>query len=118
MLKTFKCAYCGATFERKPTSVVSKNVCCSRTCARKFEAARRRERGENHRTQRKGPLPHEDVHIKVLHDIDLLPEFHPEKDTVYAAEKYRGQRGKKYIGYVICVNGHRVNIRENECVEV
>lgn len=118
MLKTFKCAYCGETFERKPTSVVSKNVCCSRTCARKLEAVGRRNRGESHRTQRKGPLPYETVTIRMTKDVDLFPDFRPETGSEYCAERYRGQCGLRKNGYVISVNGHRVNIREDECVEV
>ncbi len=118
MLKTFKCAYCGETFERKPTSVVSKNVCCSRTCARKLEAAERQKRGENHRTQRKGPLPHEDVRIRITKRIDLFPEYRPSVGFIYEAEKYRFVEKTHLAGYVICVNGHRINIRQDECVEV
>ena len=50
--------------------------------------------------------------------IDLFPEFRPEVGALYRAERYAGYAGIKQIGYVIQVNGHRVNIRESECVEV
>lgn len=118
MRKTFKCAYCGAAFERNPKKVVSEHVCCSKACARKLEAVGRRSRGENHRTQRKGPLPYETVTIRMTKDVDLFPDFRPETGCDYCAERYRGQYGLRKIGYVISVNGHRVNIREDECVEV
>lgn len=51
-------------------------------------------------------------------ELELFPEFRPERGETYPAERYAGQGGVKRAGYVICVNGHRVNIRADECVEV
>lgn len=65
-----------------------------------------------------GALPHTDCDIQITKKIDLFPEFRPEVGALYRAERYAGYAGIKQIGYVIQVNGHRVNIRENECVEV
>lgn len=118
MVKTFKCDYCGATFSRDERNVVSKHVCCSRSCARKLEAFKRRERGENHRPQRKGALPHEDVRVKVTKMIDLYPDYMPAVGQIYDAEKYHLVGREHLVGYVISVNGHRINIRKDECVEV
>lgn len=115
---TFKCDYCGKTFIRTSKLVRSEHVCCSRRCARYLEAAERQKRGENHRTQRKGPLPHDDVKIKITKQIDLYSDYAPAVGAVYDAERYRFVDRVHLVGYVICVNGHRINIRQGECVEV
>ena len=53
--------------------------------------------------------------IRITKEIFLYPEFKPEFGAEYTAERY--QYGKN-VGYVIVVNGHRVNVRWNECEEV
>lgn len=70
---------------------------------------------QRHKTSKPGTLPHEKVKIKVTEELTLFDEFEPEKGKVYEAERYNGPGA---IGYVIEVNGHRVNIRWNECEEV
>lgn len=56
--------------------------------------------------------------IQVVENIDLFPEYKPAVGRRYRAERYQGYAGLKRIGYVIEVNGHRVNVRQEECVEV
>lgn len=53
--------------------------------------------------------------IRITKEIFLYPEFKPELGAEYTAERY--QYGKN-VGYVVVVNGHRVNVRRNECEEV
>lgn len=53
--------------------------------------------------------------IRITKEIFLYPEFKPELGAEYTAERY--QYGKN-VGYVVVVNGHRVNVRWNECEEV
>lgn len=59
----------------------------------------------------------EHVKIVVVRKIDLFPGFVPEVGKVYDAEKYKDAH-YSMPGYVIVVNGHRVNVRYNECKEV
>ena len=53
----------------------------------------------------------------MVRKLDLFPDFVPEVGRVYDAEKYKDAH-YSMPGYVIVVNGHRVNVRYNECEEV
>lgn len=89
-----------------------KSYFCSQTC---FNFARRNGMwGQRKETSLPGDLAHEKVTIKITKDIPIFQQMRPKIGALYAAEKYDG----KYHGYVINVNGYRVNIRWNECVEV
>ena len=65
------------------------------------------------------PPAHDIVSIRVTTMLeDLFQDFRPVTGREYRAERYKLQGIAKKVGYVIDVNGHRVNIRQNEGVEV
>lgn len=57
----------------------------------------------------------EKCRIKILRQIPIYKNLRPEVGEIYEAEKYSGLGG---IGYVISVNGKRINVRADECKEV
>lgn len=46
----------------------------------------------------------------------IYADFRPIPGKTYIAEKYECHRAP--TGYVVSVNGHRVNVRNDECKEV
>lgn len=117
MTYALKCDYCGKEFTRKREYRESTHRFCSRACSARWVSAK----GQTLKTftmENRGTLPHDDVNVRITADLDLFPGYRPNVGSVYKAERYQGQGGSKLIGYVIAVNGHRVNIRQNECVEV
>lgn len=109
---TFTCAGCGKT--RKQWREMGRSAYfCDKNC---YAAARRSGAyTQRYKTNKPGTLSHETVKIRVIEDLALFDEFEPEKGKIYDAERYNGPGA---IGYVIEVNGHRVNIRWNECEEM
>lgn len=118
----FNCDWCGKKVRRYQREQSKKyhHKFCSRQCATRWRVAHgcSSKRVSTNATKKPGALPHTDCDIQIAKEIDLFPEFRPEVGAKYRAERYAGYAGIKQIGYVIQVNGHRVNIRENECVEV
>lgn len=55
------------------------------------------------------------VKIRITKMLDLFKDFTPDVGKIYDAERYNGSN---ILSYVISVNGHRVNIRRDECEEV
>lgn len=113
----FKCAYCGKENSIEWRRGTPKHRFCDRKCAAKW----RTENGMFRPVRREGypgALPHDDVRILITQEIPLFPEFRPNVGDVYDAELYFVRGGGKKSGYVIVVNGHRVNIRIGECLEV
>lgn len=114
---TFKCANCGKEIIRNVKRPERPRAFCCYTCAAKWRV----DHGQyqmGFTMENRGTLPYDDVKIRVTKDLDLFPDYRPKVGDVYKAERYQGQNLSKVIGYVIAVNGHRVNIRQNECVEV
>ena len=113
---TFQCDYCGTTVTSERRNGKSPHRFCGYSCAAKWRAKNGCARTGPRSVA--GGLPHENVRIRMTKELELFPEFRPERGETYPAERYAGQGGVKRAGYVICVNGHRVNIRADECVEV
>lgn len=108
-MQELRCANCGKAFTA-PRSQHRKY--CSRKCLYAWK-------------KREGPKPGirrerewTPVKICVPRPLGLKPEFEPERWKVYDAERYNSMDAQGKHGYVINVNGHRINVRENECVEV
>lgn len=116
MFFTFQCDYCGATVTRERKHGSYPHRFCGYSCAAKWRA----KNGCAPTGPRSvaGGLPHKNVRIRMTKELELFPEFRPECGETYPAERYAGQGGIRRPGYVICVNGHRINIRADECVEV
>ena len=111
---TFVCPGCGKTVtaRRRPGKSA---YFCNMGC---YVAARTSGAWRQPRTtapNAPGSLPHKDAMIRITADIDLYRDFKPQKGKIYKAERYDGPG---MMGYVITVNGHRVNIRWDECEEV
>ena len=117
MTYAFKCDYCGNEFTRNHKYPESAHSFCCYQCAAKWRVENGRHNA-GFTMENRGTLPYDDVKIRVTKDLDLFPDYRPRVGDVYKAERYQGQNLSKLIGYVIAVNGHRVNIRQNECVEV
>ena len=114
MRMTFVCHGCGKTVTKAVNDDGAKHRYCSTEC---YTAYRRKHAKNKYKaycgthdakTCRK-------ARIRITKEIFLYPEFKPEFGAEYTAERY--QYGKN-VGYVIVVNGHRVNVRRNECEEV
>ena len=114
MRMTFVCHGCGKTVTKAVNDDGAKHRYCSTEC---YTAYRRKHAKNKYKaycgthdakTCRK-------ARIRITKDIFLFPEFKPELGAEYTAERY--QYGEN-VGYVIVVNGHRVNVRWNECEEV
>lgn len=58
------------------------------------------------------------VKIVVTQDLCLRPGMNPIVGNTYDAERYKAQYSQRGVGYVITVNGHRISVRADECVEV
>lgn len=115
---TFECTGCGATVSRNLKRSDQPTHFCCREC---YLAWRDRDGDSRHRRSGAKPAPKakkcEHVKIAVVRKLDLFPGFVPEVGRVYDAEKYKDAH-YSMPGYVIVVNGHRVNVRYNECEEV
>lgn len=101
------CQNCGKVFSAPPSQ---RRKFCSKACVNAWHKQSKTNTG---RFLGKG-REYELVHIRIKRPIGLKKGFEPELRTVYLAEKYTDYT----LGYVIEVNGHRINIRLNECVEV
>lgn len=119
---SFNCDWCGKKVirQRRYRPKAYQHKFCSCKCAAQWQVAHgiHSKGTSTGKTKQPGALPHTDCNIRITRKIDLFPDFQPEVGVKYRAERYVGYAGVKQIGYVIQVNGHRVNIRENECVEV
>lgn len=117
MKYTFKCSYCGKTVT-KIISYKPKDISfCDCSCAARWRISHGKY-PIGFTMENRGNLPYELVNIQLKSEINLFPEFRPVVGKTYRAERYKGQGDVRQVGYVIDVNGHRVNIRQNECVEV
>ena len=114
---TFACDYCGTVVTKKRGKKAAAHSFCSYTCAAKWRIANGRVR-QSYDMNNRGKLPHDMVDIKVTEVIDLFPVCRPVVGKQYRAERYKGQGNPDRIGYVINVNGKRINIRMDECEEV
>lgn len=117
MTYTFVCDYCGKENSIEWKKGTPKKRFCNRQCWARWRSAN----GIFDPYQEEklpGDLPHKDVRVMITQEIPLFPEFRPVVGGEYKAERYEGRAGVKKIGYVIVVNGHRVSIREGECLEV
>lgn len=63
-----------------------------------------------------GRLPYRPCRIVIMQKVDLFRECRPELGKIYEAECYKSKFGAK--GYVIQINGKRINIRNDEAIEV
>ena len=108
---TFACPVCGreVTVTRKREQ---KTYFCGLEC---YNFARNNGMWKQTLNQSEpGDLVHHDVKIKITREVPLFPEMRPKVGEIYAAERYEG----RFPSYVIAVNGRRINIRYNECMEV
>lgn len=118
MAVTFKCKNCGEIAVRTGKSAHKGQKFCCLSCAAKWRTSHVQQVHKTFTMDNRGTLPYDDVNVRITADLDLFPGYRPNVGSVYKAERYQGQGGSKLIGYVIAVNGHRVNIRRDECVEV
>lgn len=117
-LTTFQCAYCGKVETKERMRSKSGQNFCSRQCAGKWRAANGMM-PKRFGAYKREPPEHDIVGIRVTAMLEeLFQDFRPVTGREYRAERYKLQGMAKKVGYVIDVNGHRVNIRQNECVEV
>lgn len=115
---TFRCEYCGAEVTKQLKHRNDAPRFCCQSCAGKWRAANGMV-PVGFGIKKRGKLPYDIVKIRVTKTLEeLFQVFRPDVGREYQAEKYKGQGAVKSVGYVIDVNGHRVNIRQNECVEV
>lgn len=104
----YVCEFCGKEFYHAGRN--SRRF-CGKTCAGR--AILRSNGGSGHK---KGKYTM--VKIVVTQDLCLRPGMNPIVGNTYDAERYTTQYSRTGVGYVITVNGHRINVRTDECVEV
>lgn len=117
---TFVCANCGIVFTKERRKCTRNRRFCCRKCAGLWQSKHRKGDSPFKVKTPDEPRPprYDVVDIRVTEPLDVFPEYRPTVGRRYRAERYQGYAGLKRIGYVIEVNGHRVNVRQEECVEV
>ena len=111
---TFQCLTCGRWVTRVREESAGK-LYCSFECANLARSRSSREEAGKRYTNKAGDLPHDMVQIVITAEIPVFPQFRPAVGKIYSAERYRNSRTSDATGYVIVVNGTRVNVREGEC---
>lgn len=111
---TFQCPTCGRWVTRVRDDSAGK-MYCSFECANMARGQNDYEEGYARLRNKAGDLPHDMVKIVITEEIPVFPQFRPVVGKVYRAERYRSDRTSGATGYVIVVNGTRINVREAEC---
>lgn len=113
MWKTLVCETCGNQFTAEVYPNSNRRFCSPR-CAG-IEACRAKGRDGSKGYGKLAAVP---CKIIVRHPLGLFPGFEPTVGKIYNAAKHNVQGKGQKIGYVIEVNGHRINVRANECIEI
>lgn len=100
----YKCDYCGRPFVRDQKVRNQKLVFCSMNCRSKSCARARKL------------LPHTIARIRITQALDVYPQCAPKIGAEYTAERY--DNGSNRTGYVIEIDGKRINVRCYECIEI
>lgn len=103
------CQMCGNTFIQTNHNKKNQKYCC-RECA---DNARRR--GALSCKNFPQGMPYTTVKIEITKAIPIFKYLRPQVGAVYEAERYDCTGA---LGYVIEINGKKINIRQDECKEV
>lgn len=100
---SYTCDYCGSPFTRQNRASETQLRFCGLNCRDRYNAEKQRIRYSKTR-------------IRITKAMNIFPELAPKIGAEFAAEHYKN--GAKSLGYVIEINGKRINVRCDECIEI
>ncbi len=110
---TMHCPTCGKLITRR-TKNTNKRVFCTPECYHAYRDPQKKKHVKLGAAAK--PKRTDGVRVIITKVLPIYADFRPTPGRIYIAEKYESHRAP--TGYVIDVNGHRVNVRKDECKEV
>lgn len=110
---TMHCPTCGKLITRKAKNT-SKRVFCTPECYHAYRDPQKKKHVKLGAAAK--PKRTDGVKVIITKALPIYADFRPIPGKTYIAEKYECHRAP--TGYVVSVNGHRVNVRKDECKEV
>lgn len=111
---TQNCPNCGESITRRLKNGY-RHIFCGPECYHAYMKKQEQAR-DSAKPERLKARKWDGIMIRITELLPVFAEFQPAVGAVYSSEKY--QYRSERPGYVVTVNGHRVNVRWNESMEV